>query len=197
MSFLYAIVLTGGIATGKSSVAEVFGDFGFEVVDADEVAHKILDKQANRISKIFGAKYLLGDGRVDRKTLGSLVFTNRSKREQLEGLLHPLIRDELKSIASKLDKDKKPYLIDIPLFFESNSYEIERSIVVYASRDIQLERLMQRDSYSRHEAMIRIESQMDIEQKRDRATYVIDNGSTKEHLRDECLRVRDLILIEN
>ncbi len=194
--FKYAIALTGSIATGKSSVAKIFSDYGFEIIDADRVAHHTLDTQILKIAEIFGEIYIV-DGKVDRKALGKLVFSDIQKRQALESLLHPLIQSEITSQAKALDRLEKPYLIDIPLFFELNRYAIKRSIVVYAPRQIQLERLMQREGYTQAEAQSRIDTQMDIEQKRALATWVIDNSGDREQLKKECQRVRDLILSKN
>ena len=183
--YRYAVALTGGIATGKSSVAKIFRDRGYEIIDADEVAHDILDKQSDAIADMFGQEYVSED-RVDRKKLGALVFSDEARREELESLLHPLIRDEIEAKASELDKKKKTYLVDVPLFYETKRYNIEDVIVVYVPREIQLERLISRDSLSLPEADERINAQMDIEQKKEKATYLIDNSGTRNELLRSC-----------
>ncbi len=193
MKYSYAIVLTGSIATGKSSVASVFSDFGFDIIDADQIAHEVLDEEVDQIVELFGEQYRLASG-VDRKALGTLVFSDKKKREILESHLHPLIQKKIENLSEELDKLKKPYLIDIPLFFEFERYNIASSIVVYAPVDIQLHRLMDRDGFSKEQAQKRISSQIDIEIKKAKATYVIDNSRDKEHLQDECMRVKELIL---
>jgi len=190
MAFKYAIALTGGIATGKSSVLEIFSLYGFDFIDADKVAHEILDEQADTIAKMFGT-HLVKGSKVDRKALGSIIFADATKRSALESLLHPLIYDEIEKQAIVLDALEKPYMVDIPLFFEGGRYPIERTLVVYASREQQLERLMQRDGYSKVEALNRIASQMDIEAKRKRAKYVIDNSGDLKQLGHECKRIKD------
>jgi len=190
--FQYAIALTGGIATGKSSAAKLFGSWGFEIIDLDMIAHKVLDEQQEKISELFGAACVV-EGRVDRRALGKQVFADTEKRKKLEALLHPLIRQEAANRASILDASGKPYLVDIPLFFELNSYPITRSILVYAPREIQLQRLMQRDGYSIQEATQRIDAQMNIETKKQQATFVIDNSGDLAQLERECRRVKDII----
>jgi len=190
--FSYAIALTGSIATGKSTVAEIFAGYGFPVIDADRIAHQILDKQAAQIAALFGQTYIV-QGKVDRKALGRLIFSDTQKRQELEHLLHPLIQEEIQSQAKSLDTLQKPYLVDIPLFFEHNRYPISRVIVVYTPRHIQLERLVQREGYTLQEAQRRIDTQMDIEQKRSLATWVIDNSGDRRALEAECQRVKDLI----
>ncbi|RTZ87760.1 MAG: dephospho-CoA kinase, partial [SAR324 cluster bacterium] len=155
MSFKYAIVLTGGIATGKSSVAKKFILDGFIVIDADKIAHEMLELHQDKIVELFGAEYVK-DGVVNRKALGSLIFSNAKEKLRLEGVLHPLIFEEITKQASEQDKLKKPYLIDIPLFYESGRYAIKKSIVVYTPKEKQLERLMERDNSTQEEAQLRI-----------------------------------------
>jgi len=193
MAFGYAIVLTGGIATGKSTVVKCFLEAGFAVIDADKIAHQLLDEQSEKIAEMFG-ETLVKEGKVERKALGAIVFSDTVKREKLEALLHPLIYDEIEQQAQMLDGLKMPYIIDIPLFFETERYPIEKSIVVYAKEEQQLERLMRRDGYNIKEARKRIDSQMSIEEKRKRATYVIDNAYDLQQLKDECNRVKEDIL---
>jgi len=192
MAFMYATVLTGGIATGKSTSVEILSSLGFSFIDADKVAHQVLEEERKTIAKLFGKRVIKGS-KVDRKALGSIIFSDREKKEQLESLLHPLIYERIASLSEELDQLKKTYIIDIPLFFESKRYPITRSILVYAPKEIQLERLMKRDNYSREEAMKRIASQMDIEKKKELATYIIDNSSNLQALQDECVRISNLI----
>ncbi len=193
MNFKYAIVLTGGIATGKSTVAQLFLEDDFVLIDADKIAHNMLDRHQDKIVELFGDNYIK-EGRVDRKSLGSLIFSNKEEKLRLEGLLHPLIFEEIKKQATEEDKLKKPYLIDIPLFFETKRYPIEKSMVVYTPRDKQLERLMERDASSKKEAQQRIDSQIDIEEKKQLGTYIINNSQDLKHLQQEYDRVKKEIL---
>ena len=193
MAFEYAIALTGSIATGKSSVSQYFLNNGFHSIDADKVAHKILDEQAKTIAKMFG-KSLIEKGKVNRKALGKIVFSDAQKRDSLESLLHPLIYDDIEKQAEVLDRLQNPYLVDIPLFFEGNRYPIAKSIVVYAPKEEQLKRLMLRDGYNKEEALQRIDAQIDIEEKRKKATYVIDNSFHKDVLKEQCLQIKEKII---
>ncbi len=193
MSFKYAYALTGGIATGKSSVIELLKRSGFRVIDADKVAHEVLDEQHQKISEIFG-EHFVDDGKVDRKRLGSMVFSDPEKRKTLENLLHPVIYTKIEALSDKLDKRAEPYIVDIPLFYEGGRYAIENVIVVYATKEQQLERLMQRDEHSKEEALARIESQIDIQEKRDNATHVIDNSGNLKQLEFETERIKNEIL---
>jgi dephospho-CoA kinase len=194
MAFKYAVVLTGGIATGKSTVANYFLTEGFEVIDADKVAHMMLDKYHSEIAELFGKEYVV-DEKVNRKALGALIFSDKKEKQRLEQLLHPLIFQEIERESIKLDKLKQPYLVDIPLFFESKGrYPIQESIVVYTPPTIQLERLMKRDNSSNKEAQQRINSQISIEEKRNLSTYLIDNSKDLKYLQEECVRVKNSIL---
>ena len=189
-----AIVLTGGIATGKSTTSALMQLLGFRVIDADKIAHQVLDESINEIKSYFGSEYIK-DGRVDRKALGTLVFANRDKRLELESIVHPKIRDEILSQAVKQEELGKPYLIDIPLFFEREGvYNIDKVIVVYAPKEIQLKRLIDREGLSQEEAIQRVDAQLPIDSKRDRATFLIDNSKDLAHLQRECERVKEEIL---
>ena len=195
MAYRYAVVLTGGIATGKSSVAKLFAQDGFDIIDADRVAHQMLDRYAPQVAKIFGS-HLIYNGSVDRKELAKIVFSDDEKKEALEALLHPPIQAEIEQIADSFDSEFKPYIIDIPLFFEGGNYDIDKVIVVYAPRDLQLKRLMQRDNLSAQEAQRRIDSQLPIEHKKSLATHLIDNSSDVNNLISEYKRVRDTLIGE-
>ena len=193
MAFKYAIALTGSIATGKSSAVALLSAKGFHIIDADKIAHQILDEQHQAIAKLFG-ETLVSEGKVDRKALGAIVFADSSKRKALEALLHPLIYNEIERLSAEQDTLGKPYFIDIPLFFEGGRYPIEKSLVVYTTQEQQLERLIHREGYTKEEALNRIQTQIPVEEKRKRATYVIDNSGTLTQLEKECERVKKEIL---
>jgi len=191
--FKYAVALTGGIATGKSTVCSLFGLYGFLIIDADKISHEILDRNCDFISQTFGKEYV-SNQKVLRSKLATIIFSNQKNKEVLEDFLHPLIKQEIISRAKILEQNKKPYLIDIPLFFEKQNYDINNSIVVYADKQTQIQRLIKRDNISYDEAIIKIENQLDIEQKRDLAKFVIDNNQDLKYLQDEVDRVKNSIL---
>ena len=193
MFFEYAIALTGSIATGKSSVVNIFSNLNFSIIDADSVTHGILDEEYQKIVEYFGEEYV-ENRKVNRKALGKLIFSSPKDKKKLEGLLHPLIYQKIEREATIQDRLKKPYIIDIPLFFETNRYPIERNIVVYTPREKQLSRLMKRDNFSMREANQRINAQMDIEEKREKATYLIDNSGNLDSLYAKCVEVQMKIL---
>ena len=177
MNFSYAIALTGSIATGKSSASKILTSLGFTIIDADTIAHQVLNEQHLSIGKLFGETLII-NAEVDRKALGSIVFNDEGKRKQLEALLHPLIYEEIEKRASELDTLKMPYLIDIPLFFEGKRYPIEKSLVICTTKELQLQRLMQRNDYSKEEALSRMATQISIDKKCKMGDYVIDNSGT-------------------
>lgn len=185
MAYEYAIALTGGIATGKSTVASLLGLNGLRIIDADTIAHRILDENCAWVVERFGDEFVK-NSKVDRPALGKIVFADPEAKKELESFLHPKIRAAIEEQSEKQDRLKYPYLIDIPLFFETLSYPIKNSVVVYTPKALQLERFMKRNGFSEEESLRRIESQMDIDEKKSRATWVIDNSSNLKHLQREC-----------
>ncbi|MGZ5208571.1 MAG: dephospho-CoA kinase [Sulfuricurvum sp.] len=185
MAYKYAIALTGGIATGKSTVASLMGLNGLRIIDADAISHRLLDENVSWIREHFGEQYVYKN-KVNRPELGKIIFSDPKAKKELEAFLHPKIRAAIEEASEKQDLLRYPYLIDIPLFFETSSYPIEQSVVVYTPKTIQLERFMKRNGYDEAESLRRINSQMDIDEKRSRATWVIDNSSGLKHLQREC-----------
>lgn len=182
--FKNAIALTGGISTGKSTVCNLLKLHGFLIIDADKIAHKLLDENSIKIEEMFGKQYV-ENGKVLRKELGKIIFSNEENKLKLEALLHPLIKLEIIKEAKICEEQNKPYFIDIPLFFEKMHYPISRSIVVYTPKDLQVERLQKRDNISKEEALLKISNQMDIEKKKELSTYIIDNSQNLKHLQEE------------
>lgn len=182
--FDYAFVLTGGIATGKSTVANILKLHGYEVIDADEIAHYVLDELKQEVVDVFGED-ILQDNKIDRKKLGNIVFKNHQERVKLENLLHPKIKDEIIKNAKRLEEKKVFYFIDIPLFFEKKNYDIKKTLLIYAPKSVQIQRILKRDKLTKEEALQRISAQMDIEQKRKLANYVIENTKDLKHLTNE------------
>jgi len=180
-----AIVLTGSIATGKSTVGAFLKMYGYSIISADKITHEILAKEANSIADIFGREYIL-DSKVNRSKLGSLIFSDKDAKAKLESFMHPKIKDEIEIQAQKIEKFNCPYFIEIPLFFETGNYEIENSLVVYTPKYTQLKRLIEREGFTQEDAKSRLNSQIDIEDKKAKATYLIDNSKDLKHLQNEC-----------
>ncbi|CBG39848.1 dephospho-CoA kinase [Helicobacter mustelae] len=186
----YGVILTGGIASGKSTAIQIIKSHGYDVIDADSIAHDILDDQSEVVCQIFGEDVMV-QNRVDRKKLGAIVFGDASKRVVLESFLHPKIFEKIKEEALGLEKEKKIYFLDIPLYFETQRrYEGMGVVCIYVDEKTQLARLMQRNVLSVQEAMQRISAQMSLEKKRECSDFVIDNSGSLEWLR---LQVLELI----
>ncbi|WP_434751944.1 dephospho-CoA kinase [Paenibacillus amylolyticus] len=178
------IGLTGGIATGKSSVSAYLASKGALLIDADVIArevmlpgHPVLAAAVQR----FGQAILNEDGTLDRKKLGSIVFHHPEERKALEAITHPAIRKEMRDRATayELNHPDKLVVSDIPLLYESGLEDgFAEIMVVYVPRAVQLERLMSRDQMNRADAEARIAAQMDIERKKERADIVIDNSGS-------------------
>ena len=186
--FKNAIALTGGISTGKSTVCNLFKLHGFLTIDADLIAHRLLDENSNKIASMFGEQYVQ-NGKVLRKELGKIIFSNEENKLKLESLLHPLIKEQIIKESKIFEEQNKPYFVDIPLFFEKMSYPIPKSLVIYTPKELQIQRLMKRDNIDENEAKLKISNQMDIEEKRKLADMVIDNSQNLKHLQNEVERI--------
>ena len=180
------IGITGGIASGKSTVTNFLRQKGFEVVDADALVHQ-LQKPGGRLFQIlvehFGEKVLLEDGKLNRPLLASLIFSNSEEREWSKETQGQIIREELGSLRDKLAKTEDVFFMDIPLLFEQDYASwFDETWLVYVSRDTQLDRLMNRDQLSKELAETRLASQWPLEEKKKFATYILDNNGSREQL---------------
>lgn len=184
MKFEYAIALTGGIGSGKSTTSSLLRLYGYSVICADRISHDVLDNNSSLVVERFGRE-ILSDGKIDRKKLGNIVFSNKDSKKELETILHPLIKKNIETLASSLEVKKFPYFIDIPLFYETRNYDISNVVLVYASLDIRLRRIMLRDNIDEVVALKKIESQMSLDDKKNLASYVIYNNDTLEKLQSE------------
>jgi len=182
--FPNAYVITGSIASGKSTVINLLKERGFSVIDADVIAHEQLEICKGEIVEVFGEQILNEAGKIDRKKLGAIVFNEPKKLKNLEQILHPKIKAEILSKASKLEGLGQVYFVDIPLFFEKKERyaEFKNVAVIYAPKELLLSRLMSRNALNLEEAKARVKLQMDIEQKREMAKFVIDNSGDRENL---------------
>ena len=179
--------LTGGISSGKSTVSSYLKQLKIPVIDADEVARKVVEPNsqgARKIRKTFSSDVFEEDGSLNRQKLGSLIFSNAENRQKLDDLLQPLIKIMiLDEIEEYRQKGETMIVLDLPLLFEKQYEELcEEIIVVYIPRELQLERLMRRNQYTKQEALSRIDSQLSIEEKRKRATVLLDNQGTIQQL---------------
>ncbi|KAK4492582.1 hypothetical protein RD792_003402 [Penstemon davidsonii] len=182
--------LTGGIGSGKSTVSNLFKAHGIPVVDADVVARNVLKKGTGGWRKVlaaFGEDILLPSGEVDRPKLGQIVFTDPDKRQLLNRLLAPYISTGIFLEVFKLwIKGCKIIVLDVPLLFEAKMDKWTKPIiVVWVNPETQLQRLMARDGTTAEEASSRINAQMSLDLKRDRADIVIDNSGSIEDLNEQ------------
>lgn len=183
--FENAIVITGTIASGKTSVGKILKNLGYIVIDADKITHKILDENYKKIARIFGNEFII-DRKVDRKKLGALVFYTPSKLKILENFLYPKIKQEIIRLSEKL-RHKKLFFVDIPLYYEKGNFKdiFKKVLVVYSTNEDILQRLIKRDNLSKDEAINRINLQLDIEIKAKMADFVIKNDTNYEELQNK------------
>lgn len=181
--------LTGGVATGKSTVARMFKQCGAVVIDADELAHEVVKpgKPAWReIVKTFGKTVLNADRTFNRRELGAVVFRNQTKRRRLERIIHPRVaREQTRLTKQAARKDSHAVVIyDVPLLFEAGiDTRVDTTIVVTADRETQIARLKTRNDLSRAEAIRRIRSQMPLAKKIQRADHVLNGTLSRPSLR--------------
>lgn len=180
------IGITGGIASGKSTVTEFLRENGFEVVDADAHVHQ-LQKPGGRLFQIlvehFGEKVLLEDGKLNRPLLASLIFSNSDEREWSKETQGQIIREELGSLRDKFSETEELFFMDIPLLFEQDYASwFDETWLVYVSRDTQLDRLMKRDYLTIEDAQARLASQWPLEEKKRLASHILDNNGSREQL---------------
>lgn len=174
------IGLTGGIASGKSTVSQMIKEKGIRVVDADIIAKEAVSKGApalHQIVQTFGEEVLLPNGELNRQQLGAIIFSDEEKRKKLNAIVHPEVRKEmLKQRDEGVSNQETFVVLDIPLLFESKLEGlVDRIIVVYTTPDLQLSRLMNRNDLSEEEALKRIHSQQPLEEKCQKADRVIEN----------------------
>jgi dephospho-CoA kinase len=186
MKFKNAIVLTGGIGTGKSTVASLLKLYGYKIIDADGISKKIFESKKEKIKEIFGTN--------DRKELRKIVFNNKEKLKILEEMILPEVKKKVLELAKKYEKDGVKYFVDLPLYFEKQNYDkFDKVLVVYAPKELQIKRVMQRDKVDEDGALSIINNQMDIEDKKQKADFVIDNSKDLKHLQKEIENLLNMI----
>jgi len=180
------IGLTGGIASGKSTVAKIIAQSGIPVLDADEIARLVVQKTSPGLAQVvasFGASILNPQGELDRKAIGAMVFNDKKKLLELEAILHPLIRAEVQKRKKNLEsKNELMAFYDVPLLFEKNMQkDFDEIVLVTTNRDLQLSRMQTRDGFSLEDAEARLKNQIPLPEKESQATRIIfNNGSLKD-----------------
>ena len=177
----FVLGITGGIATGKSSVVQHFIELGFPVVDADIIARHLLDQNEqayNEVVKVFGSEILQENGEIDRQALGALVFNHPDKLKQLDELMAPFLQESILAAIKQASQNQKLVIVDVPLMYEKGYDEwMDQVAVVYCTPNQQLKRLMQRNQLTEKEAKQRMDSQLPIEMKKLLAEVVFDNSN--------------------
>ena len=180
------IGITGGIASGKSTVTNFLRQKGFQVVDADAVVHQ-LQKPGGRLFEAlvqhFGQEIILENGELNRPLLASLIFSNTEEREWSKQIQGEIIREELATLRDQFAQTESIFFMDIPLLFEQDySSWFNETWLVYVESDVQMERLMKRDQLSKDLAISRLSAQWSLEEKKGLASQVIDNNGSQDQL---------------
>jgi dephospho-CoA kinase len=195
--------LTGGIASGKSTVSAFLEDAGAVIVDADKIAREVVQKDRpawREIVGAFGRSILLPDGEINRTLLGEIIFNSPELKQVLNRIVHPGVISETAGRLAEIEKNQPGavVILDVPLLIESGmNAGLSDIIVVYVPESLQIERLMKRDALTQDQALARIRSQMPIEEKKKRATIVIDNSGSREDTRINSLRVYQKLCEKN
>ncbi len=179
--------LTGSIGTGKSTVSNIFKALGAYVIDADKIVHQLLSNEnvKKEIANVLGNEIFNQDGEIDRKKVAKIIFNDADKKNKLEKIIHPKVREEInKKIQEIYNKDPdKIVIVEVPLLIETGMYKnYDKVIVVYAPEDIQLKRLIEK-GFSKEDALSRIKAQMPIDEKVKYADIVIDNTKDLDFLK--------------
>ncbi|WP_462412461.1 dephospho-CoA kinase [Neobacillus sp. Marseille-QA0830] len=188
------IGLTGGIASGKSTVSNMFKELEITVIDADVEARLAVEKGEPAYQQIvseFGEQILLANGEIDRPKLGSIIFHDSVKRSRLNEITHPQVRKRMtQKMQAAIQNGEKAVVMDIPLLFESKlTHMVEKTILVYVDSETQLNRLMARNQLSEEEARARIQSQMLLNEKVKLADAVIDNTGSMETSKQQLITI--------
>ena len=177
------IGLTGGIASGKSTVSELLTAHGFKIVDADIASRKAVEKGSEGLEQVrstFGEEAIDEDGNMNRKYVGDIIFNYPEKRLELNEIVHPIVRTIMEQEKEAFLKDGYNVIMDIPLLYENELQDtVDEVWLVYTSESIQIDRLMQRNDISMEDAKARVYSQISIDKKRRMADHVIDNRDSK------------------
>lgn len=187
--------LTGGIATGKSTVSGIFRQAGAIIIDADEIGHQSILKGLPAWREIvghFGHAILRSDGEINRRLLGNIIFNDEEKKQILNRIVHPQVMQEISRQLAPIEKESPTAVIilDVPLLIDVGWHrDVQEVILVYSPEEIQLQRLMARDGLSQKDAIARIRSQMPIEEKKRHASIIIDNSGDLKNTRKKTLAV--------
>lgn len=188
------VALTGGIGSGKSTVTQLFEELGTPVIDADIIAHQLVEKgkpALKQIQKTFGNEIIQPDGSLNRQKLREQVFSNETQKKKLESILHPLIYLRISTLLDKLNNNY--CIISIPLLFETQMTDfVDRIVVIDCPLATQIERVKKRDQLTEDRIMSIIDSQVSREYRKARANDIIENGSTLSNLAVQVKKLHNL-----
>lgn len=180
--FKNAYVITGGIGSGKSSVCAILHSLGYEIIDADKIAHGVLEERSNEVVQAFG-EGILEEGRISRKKLGETVFADQKKLKLLNQILSPYIQEKLYGRCLKAEQEKRVYFVEIALLFEEREiYNFRHSVLIACSMEDQIRRVCERNGLEQEEIQNRINAQMPLEKKLGLAEFVLWNRGCKREL---------------
>lgn len=192
--------LTGGIASGKSTVSAMFRECGATILDADQIARQVVEPHQpawHDIVAIFGREIIHKDERLNRTLLGEQIFRSSEKRRQLEAIIHPRVIAEIdrREAEWRLSEPERVVIVDVPLLIETGMYREYRAIIVVSvPESIQMQRLMARDGLSEAQARQRLAAQMPLKDKHAYATHLIDNAGSQANTRRQTGRIyRELL----
>ncbi|PRX32647.1 dephospho-CoA kinase [Orenia metallireducens] len=185
--------LTGGIASGKSTVSKYLKELGALIIDADKIAHSLMKPEKKlwqRVVEEFGEKILLDNNTIDRKKLGEIIFNNSKAKARLDEITHPIIIAKIEEEMEQLSQENDILIVDVPLLIEADMIDLFDEIwLVYVDQNVQVQRLMDRDKIDYQKAISKINSQMPLEEKKRYADRIISNNGTEEELKAEVMRV--------
>lgn len=183
--------LTGGIASGKSTVSSILKELGAEIADADKIAKEISESEEviSEMTELFGRDILGNDGKLDRAEVKKIVFGDKEKLKQLNSLIHPKVIEEFKKIKENSAKNDI-IIFDVPLLFEAGMNRLcDKVVLVFVDKETQIKRMFERDGIERDLAVKIINSQMSLEEKIKKSDILIENNGTLEELREKTEKI--------
>jgi len=189
------IGVTGGVGTGKSTVAALFGGLGAVVLDADRISHRLMEPGQDvwkKISSRFGARVMTADGRIDRRRLGETAFGSSRRLAQLTGIIHPAVRRQIKARLTQIRRrdPRAVVVLDIPLLIEAKgAYPLDALVVVFSPLAAVTRRLKRHRQWSAKEVKRRQSFQMPLKEKEDQADFVVQNGGGLKSTRRQVLAI--------
>lgn len=191
------IAISGNIASGKSAVEKILTDIGYPIIDTDKIVHELYEKSETFCSQInsnFGMYDIFSDGKIDKKKLAKIVFSDKKLLKKLEFIIHPIVEDKIKTFFDK-NRNNKLVFTAIPLLYEANfTHLFDKVIFIAADDSIRLQRLVTKRNFSKEDAIKRMTAQMPQEEKIKLADYTIQNNSTLDDLKLQIKIILDKLI---